>query len=184
MVKRVWKDPVWSKLIAGAIGAAFIGVWAHVEGNFNFATVEKPAAAAWNFVNTEVRISALLLAYIALSSVALGALGTLRLLNKTALSPQSDYLTDVIMGLRWRWTVLPNGRVGNPRMFCHECDYELQTFDSQRPMRMFCKCGNCGRAAEIPAASATEVFRKVTLEAERRIRTGDWKKSLQTGRIA
>lgn len=93
----------------------------------------------------------------------------------------SRYRSDVLFGLRWRWTLSASGEVQHsPRMFCPNCDHQFRDADFRYatptaggPVWTL-NCETCGY--EVTVLNSVELYRKVKAEVERRIRTGDWKR--------
>lgn len=52
-VVRIWKDPVWSKVISAAILAAIAALWAQVAGYLTLASMGQAAAALRDFLTTD-----------------------------------------------------------------------------------------------------------------------------------
>lgn len=94
-------------------------------------------------------------------------------------SPYDVYRGDDMYGLRWEWDFVQGGKVYNPRMFCikcfhqfHDSDFKYATPTASGPVWNLA-CENCGHTVTVP--SSTDLYRKVKSEAERRIRTKQWK---------
>ena len=93
----------------------------------------------------------------------------------------SDYRTDVFSGLRWRWTVYSSGNVGKLSMYCPKCDYELSATSFERGQHWgehICRCEHCSYHCRIDSA-LHELAEKAKKAAERKIRTGEWKKATE-----
>lgn len=117
-------------------------------------------------------------------SVTTVTLFALRILYAFAVSGPAwaTYRSDVLFGLRWRWTFSANGEVQHlPQMFCPNCDHQFRDADfryatptASGPVWSL-NCETCGYEVTVP--NSVELYRRVKAEAERRIRTGDWKRA-------
>ncbi|MGM3274764.1 hypothetical protein [Ralstonia sp. 24A2] len=188
LLVRIWKDPVWSKVISVAIIAATGSFWAHYEGYFTWATTQAGLAAVWAFLNAEIYMTRLLLLPWVAVSGATGALymrAHLTRVNGTKLPAseavatveQKSYLTDVLFGFKWRWKAARSGVVYDIKMYCPLCDYELlpTAFEGAVGAKMRCRCAKCDYYAETPYP--TELIQNVKLEVERKLRTGEWERA-------
>ncbi|ACC75816.1 hypothetical protein PPMP20_17260 [Paraburkholderia phymatum] len=196
LVVRIWKDPVWSKLIATVIGASSTAVWAHVEGYLTLATVQHAASAAYDLLTTDYPYQPWRIVVGTVAAAAIGAwMMRLRMQKRIDAAyeaveypqqPSSEakpaspatYLTDVLFGFRWRWKIAAkSGDVYGMKLYCPECDYELQpaAFDYPYGGGAVCECDNCHYKQGIGSDDPALFMNKAKLEAERRWRTGEWK---------
>lgn len=89
------------------------------------------------------------------------------------------YLTDVLFNFRWRWKIAAkSGDVYAMKLYCPECDYELQAdaFDYPYGGGVVCECDHCHYKQYIGSDDPALFMNKAKLEAERRLRTDTWTK--------
>lgn len=200
-VARVWKDPVWSKIISTVIGAAGVAIWARIQGFLTVTTMQHATAVVWNFLTDDYNKPRWIIIF---GNVLFAAGGALlmwyRMNNKVdvllahleklqraseAVRPTSGpYLTDVIFGFRWRWKIAEkSGEAYGLRMYCPKCDYELEAdaFQYRYGDTMYCECDSCIYSADIPTEDPAIFQNRVKLEVERRIRTGEGSQASQQG---
>ena len=192
-VVRAWKDPVGSKVIATVIVAAGAGIatwlWAHYQSD---------VIAAWHWASSEISVTPLRALAIVFGAFAAGA-AWMRLFmwdkadtqsqagsslpvtapNPLGPSAHDRYTGDVLFGFRWRWKIAAKtGEVYGIKMYCPECDYEIQStaFDYPYDGGVDCMCENCGYSKNIGSIEPALFMNKVKLEAERKFRTGEWER--------
>jgi hypothetical protein len=185
MLKRIWKDPVWSSVIAGGIlavagvgGTFFLGLWPSIGvwflGVLAFALrpSELPNWAIW----------------------LLGAFGLPTLLLLLSLMwglvrPNRDvtgknwraYTEDEFLGLRWRWMYLQSGNVGRPKPFCPSCDYQVFPHHASAYDvidRIGFHCDSCGRTLPEFNESFGSLQSKIERFIQQKLRTGGWRESV------
>src|SRR5690554_995807 len=125
MLKLIWKDPVWSAVIAtvivtagGAVGTFFLGLWPAIGSWF---------ASLWTLAAQPSQISNWLFWLLAVLTIP--TLLMLAAIVWTAIrhSPAADsavagewraYTQDEFLGLRWRWKYFSSGGLEHPTPFC------------------------------------------------------------------
>ncbi|USU21333.1 hypothetical protein [Paraburkholderia fungorum] len=98
------------------------------------------------------------------------------------LTPQQAYQGDVLFDLKWRWKVTSNGQVWSEEMYCPQCDRQFYwpEFNHAEHNKFKTTCKTCGYSATVPDIQI--LCREVKEEAERRIRTGEWKRTAKSKR--
>jgi hypothetical protein len=155
MLKSIWKDPVWSAVIAGAIatalgavGTLLLGLWPAIGGWF--VNLWKVAAQPSPLTNWVVWLLAVLTIPTLLMLIALmwGAVRPSPAAVSVATDDWRMYTEDEFLGLRWRWKYFTGGGMERPVPFCPSCDY--QVFPHQASAynvidRIGFHCDSCGR---------------------------------------
>lgn len=172
------KHPIVSGVAATLIAAAIIAAVSFYVPSF--APVSAALRSAWRFMIVDVSIPRWAFwVWLAVSVFGLAA-ALLRTWFAIVGRTPRDYTSDLIFGFRWRWQIEPHGSVFRPRPYCPVCDQELFSenididFDSVKPRGV---CDRCGFSHIIDVTSYSDMFPKVMREAERRIRTGEWRKA-------
>lgn len=180
MFKKIWDDPVWSKVIAGvilAIGAvitayvldwwATIGRWANKGWGFLF---ESTSIVNWLFV--VMAGCSLLVVLLAITFCWSALLGN----EKNPTRNWRDYRTDNLFGLRWRWQY-SGGSIVSLYSCCPHCDYQVyaQDFSNDRfdPHIRFI-CDSCGQMLGDHRESLASVENKVGRFIDQKIRNDSW----------
>jgi len=176
-IKKIWHDPVWSKVIAGVLLAAggmivaYLAGWWPSIGNF-FGTV---ATFAVRRSSVPIWILALLVIAAAMLVVVTGFI-VWRILYAAALDWRS-YVSDEIFGIRWRWKYDSGGNIYDLQSFCPACDY--QTFaswvDPFIPRFIKYVCDDCGRELGQFDGTETEYQDLVVRKIHQKIRTDKWR---------
>lgn len=180
MLKKTWHDPVWSKVIAGAIlalGATvatyFLDWWpaigVFVSGSIAFA-LASTLTPNWLL---------LLLALLALPAlVIIGALAWQGVSPSEPRSPSwHDYTADIFFGLRWRWNYGTGGRIDDAHTFCPHCDFQVYARDvsSFRVIdHIAFHCDSCGRNLGEFEESFDSLESKVKRFVQQKLRNGTW----------
>lgn len=180
MLKKLWNDPVWSKVIAGvilAIGATFATFffdWSSMIGKF--------VAQCYAFIVATTPIPnwvLLLIAILALPTVIFfGAVVWQKAFpSRSTASSWKNYTTDFFFGLRWRWRYRGEGLIYDMHTFCRHCDFQVyaQDVSSYRVIdHLAFRCDSCGcHLAEFQEAYAS-IESKTKRFIQQKIRNGTW----------
>lgn len=151
ILRRLWNDPVWSKVIATAI----VAVLAMVATYFLnwWPVLGRMFSEGWSRVVQKTPTPNWLLAILVLLAVpALLVIGAISW--RWAFPPRpppaswADYTTDSFLGLRWRWRYLDGGLPHEFHTFCPICDYQVVAERAgayQAVPRIAFHCDVCGR---------------------------------------
>ena len=86
------------------------------------------------------------------------------------------YRTDLVYGVRWRWSYLQEEIHGaSLSAHCVECDMELDSRPAAGHLRLRCDNDACGQTHKVLHGEPRETINKVMRHIERRIRTGEWR---------
>jgi hypothetical protein len=180
MFTRLWRDPVWSKVIAGvilALGATvatYLLDWWTAIGEF----VGRSIAFALASTVTPNWLLLLLTLAALPTLVSLGAFLRQSVSPSKVRSPSGrDYTTDIFFGLRWRWTYGTSGQIHEAHTFCPHCDYQVYAQDVS-PYRVIdhvaFHCDGCGRHLGTFDESFNSLEDKVKRFVQQRLRNGTW----------
>jgi len=182
MLKSIWKDPVWSAVIAsailgvgGAVGTFLLGLWPSI-GRW-FVDVWTLGGQPSQLANWVVWLSALLSVPTLLFLVAL-IWTAVRPSQKVADESWRAYTEDEFLGLRWRWDYSPSGRLEHPAPFCPTCDYQVFPHHASAfnvIERIGFHCDSCGRNLPEFDESFDSLSNKVERFIQQKLRTGTWK---------
>jgi hypothetical protein len=179
-IKKLWHDPVWSKVIAGVIlatGAAasayFLDWWPAI-GAFA-ANAYQFALAATSTPNWVL----LILGLLSLTTVVfIGALAWQAVYPQkpTSLSWRT-YTTDIYFGLRWRWRYFDDGQICDTHTFCPHCDFQVYAHDVSSYSvidHIAFHCDSCGRHLGEFKESIASLENKTKRFIQQKIRNGSW----------
>ena len=178
--KRLWHDPVWSKVFASGIlslmgGAVLLFGWATdrlspwIEWSYNQLT--RSSIPNWIVI-------ALAIIFLVSLVKCLSTLG--RLLSEKpapATFAWSPYRTDVYQGIKWRWDYTPQGVIINLRSYCPHCDYRVlpRSISPYRiDPRMGFHCEDCKRRLGEFDGYVRDLESVVIRWVEKRIRNNLW----------
>ena len=88
------------------------------------------------------------------------------------------YTTDLFHGVRWRWRLNQKGSPYDIAVFCPKCDMQLQPDSGQFGISTLFYCDKCDVAFEGIHMPFRELENWILREIQRKLRTGDWKQSL------
>ncbi|CAN7314218.1 hypothetical protein LJR029_005493 [Caballeronia sp. LjRoot29] len=189
-LRRIWKDPVWSKVISAVIllalaygahlaGITLDGVWAAALSSARY-FVEPVALARW-LLWLWIMFTAAVFSIVALRIYIFATEKPVQAPppKRTASLPHQAYVTDMFFKFRWRWKTAASGEVWDISMYCPACDQQLVTsdFETYRYREFHCVCSHCKYTAEVDGSSPFDMENKIKLAAERKIRTGEWEKA-------
>ncbi len=182
MIKNIWKDPVWSAVIAagiiaiaGIIGSYFLGYWPRITS---------AATSIWGFLAASSNVPHWVLGLLFLGvapTILLLLAGAWALLRGGSDTPASwiKYTTDRFFGLRWRWRYVDN-HISNLNSFCPNCDY--QVFPHQASSYNFIdrigfSCDSCKSSLGEHDESLAQLKSKVERLIQQKVRNGTWSSS-------
>jgi hypothetical protein len=179
-LKRAWNDPVWSKVIAGAILAAlglFLSIWLDWW------------PAIIRFARGSTTLPNWLLTVLVLAAFGmLGVAGLILWVSRVApAGPRwRGFTEDVVMGLRWRWrySADADAEMWDLHAFCPTCDFQLFPKDVgpyRYPPVVMYPCENCGFQSQLFDLPSGELESLVRRQVQRKIRSGEWKNTVPHG---
>jgi hypothetical protein len=180
MLRKLWHDPVWSKVIAGVIltvGAGLgtyvldwwpaIGRFTTVAINFSLSSTLAPnwLLGVLSLVSIPTIIMAMVIAWVLLFPPQPNTLDC------------RSYTTDIFFGLRWRWTYASGMQILNKATCCPNCDYQVYA-DAASAFsaidRISFHCENCGRNLGEFTESVASLENRVDRLIQLKIRNGSW----------
>lgn len=176
-IKTIWKDPVWSKVIATAIISAFtiLATWWGAQ-KFNL----------WAFFTQKTQLPNWLIFLLALSGIALVAILFIKITNnkKASLTFQS-YTRDSFFDLNFEWSYRLGDEPWDFKTLCPECLNEVTAqektdFSHQYSINKKHEfvCSNCNYSASFDG-EIHNFYGEVKKSISRKIRTGEWRTSLK-----
>ncbi|HUW27893.1 MAG TPA: hypothetical protein VMV97_04725 [Sulfuriferula sp.] len=179
MIKSLWKDPVWSAVIAaavigvgGACGTYLLGFWPRM------ATF---GSQVWRLFTTSTAVPNWLLVLLGVATIPtllLLAAGMWALFAKKTSSQPSwvAYTSDMFFGLRWRWRYTA-GSIDGLNTFCPHCDYQVFPYEAsayQMVDRIGFKCDSCQRGLGEFDESILSLKSKVERFIQQKVRNDNW----------
>jgi hypothetical protein len=186
MLKKLWHDPVWSKVIAGVIlaigalfGTYFLDWWPAI-GHFTTKSY-KYALSSTPIPNWAIGILVLL---------ALPTIFFVLVMVWQRMSPSSpntpdwrNYTTDKFFGLRWQWRYYSDGTIHDMFTFCPQCDYQVIPINASAFAvldRIVFHCESCGQKLGEFEESLGSLESKVERFIQQKIRNGTWLERVST----
>lgn len=174
MIFKIWKDPVWSKVIATAILAiiaSFYAGWLRIKNallfiyNFFIATTPVP-----NWLIAVLIIPTLIFLLLILLAIKERFFGS-------KLHTYKDYISDNFLGLIWGWSYYEDGGICDVHSICPHCNYQiLAKYESGyhvAPRYLF-ECDECGYNAGTIDSDYSEIEQKIKFKIQKNIRNGEW----------
>jgi hypothetical protein len=184
VLRKVWNDPVWSKVIAGAILAAAALIysldwWPAIVRSF--VAVSRFLAQGTSVPNWLLGLLALLT--LPTVAVVLFAIGISVIDRKrepqhrAAAAGWRSYTSDTFLGLLWRWSYISDGMPGGLASFCPHCDFQVYPHDASgfRSIDQIAyHCEACDRALVTLDESPHSLHNKVERLIQQKLRNGTW----------
>ena len=189
MLKKVWTDPVWSKVIAAAIVAGLASVITYFGGWWPNIGLFLSSAGSLAVSSTSVPnwlLAVLVLcAIVVLVVVAIGLCATF--FSQNVRPSYLTYAEDVVLGIRWRWRYGSDGAIYQLVSFCPNCDYQIHPRDvaAYRAVdHIGYRCEDCGALVGDFQMSLDEIESRVTRHIQKNLRTGTWSDVVKAQRRA
>ena len=181
LLKKLWHDPVWSKVIASvilamgaAISAYFLDWWPLI-GQFAFQSYQFILAST--FVPNWALLIMGLLSLPALVLLGAVAWQTVFRSEQPSLSWR-NYTTDIYFGLRWRWRYFDDGQIYDTHTFCPHCDFQVYSRDVSFYSaidHIAFHCDSCGRHLGEFQESLASLESKTKRFIQQKVRNGTWR---------
>lgn len=178
-IKEIWKDPVWSKIIANIIWALLVLIPG--LGSAYFLSAWPPTKATLNqallLIQSNTLVPNWLLAIIFLLFLRVILVKTKEWLNGNKPRPAFEsYTKDYFFGLLWEWRYSGN-QINDLQSLCPKCKYQIFPKPinpyTSRP-KSECTCSDCGYSADTIEGTPEELNQKVKLKIEKALRTNKW----------
>lgn len=181
LLKRIWEDPVWSKVIATAILGAVAAIATYFAGWWPAFT--KLATNVISFAVADTAVPNWLLSTLILCTFIVLCLLGIALWS--AIFPglgrpayQANYREDNFFGIRWRWSYGTDGTIIHLVSFCPGCDYQVYPRDVsayREPERLRYRCEDCGAILHEVEMPLEEIESRIIRHIHKKIRTDSWK---------
>jgi hypothetical protein len=178
MINKIWKDPVWSKVIAAGILALIASVSAYFLGAWP--SIKAILSQAWSFVLSSTSVPNWLLGIMMVPCLLLGYVLLIGLKEWLAGGESGvsfkNYTKDNFFGLLWMWRYSGNG-IDNLHSLCPRCQYQILPKDASfyaAVPRYDYICDDCGYSAGSIEGDPEELHQKVELKIQKALRTGEW----------
>lgn len=188
MIKKLWNDPVWSKVIAGVILAAGATIVTYLLNWWPI--IGQATRSSYNYAFHTSNISNWLLGLIVILSIPT-ILFVIALFwgkihpQKTKNGPDwQSYRSDIYFGLRWRWEYFDDGTIHNLYTFCPNCDFQIYPHNASAFRfidRIGFHCDSCGKNLGELDDSSSSLENKVRRFIQQKIRTGSWERASDRG---
>jgi hypothetical protein len=182
VIKRIWHDPVWSKVISAGI-LATLAIVVTYFGGWGPALVHA-ASAIIAFLSEATAVPNWALALLGLCAAAvLFLLGVAAYTAVFESGPtHRGYVQDVLLGAVWRWHYNADGQPREVAAFCATCDYQLQArvhYPYSTSAVVTLHCEDCQKALGGIDGTWDSLQDRVVRKIQQTIRTGEWQKKPQ-----
>jgi hypothetical protein len=182
-LRIIWKDPVWSKVIAGGLTFVIASSTTWLYGLWEISSV---ATSIQNVLFYRLDVPVWLAALIVPALISV--VPVFNVLIKREKKPEfSNYTRDIILGITWTWSWSPANWEGsyameNIRARCPECKSTLQITDYSE-LRVNCPNDGCdwewserGNGQD-KLANVAALNHKVWSVVDRKVHTGEYRKA-------
>ncbi|MDT0605377.1 hypothetical protein [Thalassotalea castellviae] len=172
LLKKIWKDPVGSKIIATVLTAGFVWLLSKIQliNEFFIFIINKLTA----FITIPIWFFTVLLT-VSISFV-------IKLLMDLRISYGNDkYTSDYIEGLSWEWKY-SGSKISELKPLCPQCKHEIIQRDirqlgySHQTKEEF-YCEGCNFTLAINDKPVYEYYSRINRHIERKLRTKEWRKN-------
>ncbi len=178
MLKKIWKDPVWSVVISAGILALIASVSAYFSGAWP--SIKSALTHAWLFITSNSSVPNWLIGIMLVPCLLFGYV-LLAGVKEWVISSGSEasfknYTKDDFFGLRWMWRY-SNGRIDNVHSLCPRCQYQIIPKGAScygAAPRYDYTCDDCGYSIGTIEGYPEDLTRKVELKIQKALRTGEW----------
>ena len=184
MLKNIWKDPVWSKVIATAIlavlgigGAYASNRWADFsigDSIINFLDVSYSWATSRSSIPNWL---SLIIGLLVLPTILVFLIFLWNLIRGENTSPSwRSYKEDVFFGIRWRWKYIDES-ITEVHTFCPHCDFQVYPQSASAYIaveRIEFQCDSCHRRLGIFEENYGTLKNKAIRFAQQKLRNGSW----------
>lgn len=179
-IKEIWKDPVWSKVIAAAILAACAALVATLQGWWP--AIRGVVAIAWNWLGESSRhpnwlLIALWLALaLLLISIIFIVIASFNSEPRSQKHSWKSYTTDHFFGLQWTWKLDDSGLIYDVFALCADCKCQVYSrrVGHYREDKYGFYCDVCENDKAIFNSAPDFIEQKVKLRIAKNLRTGEW----------
>lgn len=95
---------------------------------------------------------------------------------------ETDYTSDIFLGLRWRWRYSKSG-IYSLASFCPKCDLQIHPCNASSydvVPRIAFNCEDCGNTLATFDTTYDEIENRVKRYIQKNLRTGEWKSKTAT----
>lgn len=181
MWKTIWKDPVWSSVIAtvilatgGMAGMYFLNLWPTIG---SYATdLAKSAVGPSEVPNWLFWIAVALAMPTVLFLLAL-LRNAFRSTTNSVTNNWHSYTEDNFFGLHWRWEYYSGGNIGGVHSFCPHCDFQVFPHQASAYSSLNCiafHCDGCGQDLGTFNENYTSLESKVERFIQQKLRNNSW----------
>lgn len=180
-IKKYWHDPVWSKVIAGAI----LALTAVISTYFLdwWAAIGRVLKAILDFVFSSTAVPNWLLGLLVISLLlvifVIGLIIWSKWHHKQRPPNWLSYSTDSFFGIKWTWRYDEIGKLIDLYSFCPDCDFQIYPQSNYNFFREFTHihfhCENCGHDFGNQHDDIAQFENKIIRHIQRKIRNGSWK---------
>ena len=149
MLKKLWNDPVWSKVIAGVILAVLAVIGTYLLNWWS--TIGRFIKRIWGFIFSTTVVPNWLLGILCLPFLLAILIICALVWDKfhpshTRKPDWHTYTSDIFEGLRWRWNYRYDGETCDLYSYCPHCNLQINPDDSMIYLtgQIRFHCDGCG----------------------------------------
>ena len=185
MIRKIWKDPVWSKVISvgillliGIISDHYISWWERLKINLSKFILYLNQTVELEYWKFYLLILSTSLFFLLVILIIFSILKEKSEHNKLKY-PWEKYTTDIFFGVECHWEYLYNSTAPmNIHYLCPSCQYELHPKNHYNirysdDTTIF-RCENCNTTYEEVLINPRYIENKIILKVQQKIRTNSW----------
>ena len=182
--KKIWNDPVWSKVISFVIigaGVQYFFPWSQLlvqlANKFLTFSMQRSEIFNWFFMLMALCTALFLLALMVILWQSIKP-------QDSVSSWKENYLQDKFFNVLWRWSYGYDGKIERVFTFCPSCDFQIYAEDSGAfaavPRILFhCEC--CNKDLYDFQGSYDDLKSKTIRLLQQKIRNDSWNQTTMEG---
>jgi hypothetical protein len=175
ILTRLWKDPVWSKVISTLIVALILAAFAYFKGWWPNISKALYQSSLWTVAKTPISNWLLILLSLFALGFVLCIVAIVILRSGKAIPDFLSYQTDIFYEIRWRWTYV-GGKIDRLVSFCPICDYQLIPKEAgayaAAPRTLYeCEDEDCRSFAKVIDLPQEEIENRILRSIQKKLRT-------------
>ncbi len=173
---KLWKDPVWSKVIATGIIALIAVIATYILDLWP--DIQSIIKILWDLITSSTKTPNWLLALMAAPCILFASdlISKFKYKESESLS-FTDYTEDEFDGLLWLWNY-NDEKIVHLHSICPKCSYQIipkSKPNYQRGGSIYrYSCDDCGYASNSLSIEPHELEHNIRLKIQKNLRTGEW----------
>ena len=180
------RNGIIASVVSGLLLAAIFSPTFRKWISLFITTTWKLITGTWDYLLASVAVPRCVLGLLILLSLVTLFRAVRPLFKSQAVAEPTwqSYTQDEFFGMVWRWDNYSRDPINSMRAFCPRCDtmlvYSEHVWSSDLASSTLFTCDTCGRQIAELEGSMSHVLGKIGRQIERKVRTGEWKRAIES----